>query len=80
MGDVAALWEEYGNKKRDECLGKVREYQESESFCGLVFDGILCWKKTKAGTVARQECPQDFIYSTIEVRSWKWMRFDFREF
>lgn len=74
MGDDTALLREYVERKRNECLGSTGVVNEDASgeFCGLVFDGILCWWRTKAGSVARQECPDDeFIYSAVKVAFWK---------
>lgn len=66
MGDDATLLQDYVKRKRDECLGDVVE--ENGEFCELFFDGLLCWGRTKAGSVARQDCPDDdFIYSAIKV-------------
>lgn len=66
MGDEAALLQEYVKRKRDECLRDVVE--ESGEFCGLIFDGLLCWGRAIAGSVARQDCPDDdFIYSAVKV-------------
>ncbi|XP_063907250.1 parathyroid hormone/parathyroid hormone-related peptide receptor-like isoform X1 [Zophobas morio] len=32
-------------------------------FCQLVFDGIMCWRETPAGVLAKQSCSNEFIKS-----------------
>lgn len=65
MGDDAEVLREYARTRRQECLagGEGRP----EGHCARVFDGILCWEAAEPGSLARQECPDDFIYSSVKV-------------
>ncbi|KAK9876593.1 hypothetical protein WA026_013972 [Henosepilachna vigintioctopunctata] len=48
------LLKEWGRK----CLknAQLKNRTEKFKFCPTVYDGILCWKKTKAGDIAVQSC------------------------
>lgn len=72
MGDDKTRMQEYAKRKKEECLGSVWDVGvEGGGFCETVFDGFLCWKRTEAGSVAMQGCPNDdFLYSSIKVSWW----------
>ncbi|KAB0799158.1 hypothetical protein PPYR_07038 [Photinus pyralis] len=61
--------------KRKECYQNSSlddgNFMPNETFCTLIFDGIMCWKATKGGTLSKQPCPymgnsQDFATKKCE--------------
>ncbi|KAK4887046.1 hypothetical protein RN001_003317 [Aquatica leii] len=59
MGDLLDV-------KRQECYLDYPtngNFQPNETFCKLVFDGIMCWTATKGGQLAKQPCPTYIISS-----------------
>lgn len=50
----------YDARLREECFSSDSKngiFKNTDTFCELIFDGIMCWPATKAGELAVQRCP-----------------------
>lgn len=67
MGDLLDI-------KMKECYAennKSGNFRQNEKFCELIFDGIMCWIATKAGTTAVQPCPAYLVNSKVSIKIFK---------